>query len=179
MAQRRHGVVRRSLLLVALLVLIVVAGGPLAASTGPPFSSIQVPRGLGLRPVLRTTEGPCPAPPSNTVVGSSGGDSCLTVSATGLRIERLTSARVFRTQVDTWDLRLVLDADDAARFDRLCARLRLQPGPRNELAIVLHGPPGGQLLAAPVIGGRLHGTLELYGGATAAEATALLEAITR
>ncbi len=162
----------------------VVAVREPSLSTWPegPLQATQLPRGLGLRPVRAKVAGPCPPTSSPNVVWGSLYDTCYTLGSEGMQVTGVRSAQVLHEQdgVGSWSVRLRFDDAQTAAYTRLTDTLVDEPAPRDELAIILDGPPGGLVLAAPLVErGRPLTYLDLDGGSTEASARALLQSLLR
>lgn len=173
----RRSLLRRAILVITVTLALILAADQRLLST--PFGDhpgpVHVERGLGLGAVLKSTQGPCTHDASFDTVWASIYDSCLTLDRLAIHVTNLRSAQVM-TDGSTWWVRLMFNKPDEKAFTMLTATLRDKPDPRNELAIVLQGPPGGLVLAAPAVEKPLT-YLDLDGGRTEASAKALLDSI--
>ena len=107
-------------------------------------------------------------------------DTCYTLSSDGMQVSSVRSAQVVQEQDGSgpWSVRLEFNDAQTAAYTRLTETLVDEPAPRDELAIILHGPPGGLVLAAPLIEQARPTTyLDLDGGPTKASAQAFLDSI--
>jgi len=109
------------------------------------------------------------------MIWASAFDSCLTLGPDTVHVTYVRSAQTVEDG-PLWLVRLELDAPDTIAFTKLTRTLVTRTAPRNELAIILHGPPGGLVLAAPAVVQPVT-QLDLDGGSTEASAATILDSV--
>ena len=177
MSRRQRQVVRRLLLGACLaFILAAVVGEPVRPTA--PDSTVENARlvhGLVLSPVFTDVPGRCPGHSSRTAIWDAAHDRCLTLAADGLHI---TSVKTIAVVDDNgfWAVTLQLEEPDEHALAALTKTLAAKEHPRNELALIVHGPPGGLVLGAPVVAQSVS-DLELDGGPSQVSAMALRDLI--
>lgn len=132
---------------------LALAGSPgqsPSVLTGPTLRiSLHAP--IQFRQVATVRSGPCPAgspgvpgAPDNT---KGTGTVCYRFTHHGLTVTVLQSATVSRANDGSYSLMIRFTKADASRFAVLTRTVCSQPGPRNELAVVI----GGRVMAAPIV----------------------------
>ena len=173
--QRRMG--RRLLLGGSLIFILAVVGGEPVRLTTPngTVENARLAHGLGLSPVFTDVAGQCPTKSSRTTIFDAAHDRCLTLASDGLRITSVRTIAVV-DQGGFWAVTLQLEEPDEHALASLTKTLATNEHPRNELALIVHGPPGGLVLGAPVVAQSVN-DLELDGGPSQASATSLRDLI--
>lgn len=175
---------RGPLVLVGVLVVILIAllgvGGVLLfkrLNQPDPVTATKpsTPDAVEFRRVLKTGQGQCPSPATDTVICDANGTR-YTVGKVELDGSHVTEVKAAQNEGDpAWYVMLNLDEQGTQVFGRLTADLSTQQTPLNQLAIVVRG----QVVAAPTVQSAIPGgKVQINSNYTKKEAEDLAKQIT-
>ncbi|WP_132321494.1 SecDF P1 head subdomain-containing protein [Kribbella turkmenica] len=136
-----------------MLIVILAVGGVLLyqrldePDSAPPATKPSTADAVEFRRVLKSEQGQCPSPPSDTVVCDANGFR-YTVGRVELNGAHVTEVKAAQNEGDpTWHVMLNLNSEGAEAFTRLTTDLAKKQPPLNQIAIVV----GDQVVAAPTV----------------------------